>query len=130
MITLFFIGKNDFYHAMLQAHLERNENIVIGKQLTPNEEFNIIEAENFDIIVVDVEEKNFGFEDLELLQTVIEIYPQKNVIAFTETLNPAIAAKVAETGAKGYFYRTANDLHHVSNVIQSVYEGATCFQAN
>ena len=127
-IVVYWYGEYDEFHGLLVTHFNHQTNIEIGKQLTSKDVFNTEDAQNYPVIVVDTMSKKFGFEnDLELLELIIQVMPDKRVIAFNDRFDNDLMKQVNAMGAHGYFFRAATNLNDISNCINLVAKGETAF---
>jgi len=104
MPLVIIIGRDDRTHSFFKL-IFKEHGLNLYKVLHPQKNIDWSEVEPADVIITDLEDLGYGFKDCELLDTVRTLYPNKIVIAETETYNPEISAKVNELGANGYIYR-------------------------
>jgi len=128
MINIFFIGKNDAFQDLLTLSLKQ-QGIKVIQLLSPEDEFNLWDAEIADLIVADVEEKGYGLECYEILEVIREILKDKKFVGFTKRYSKQAAERVKELGAMGYFYIDVDDIKSVSHCIKAVYQGEPYFNA-
>lgn len=76
--------------------------------LQPEKTIDWAKVEPADIIIADLVEKEYGFKDCELVDTVRTLYP-KIVIAETNNYNRKISATVKKLGANGYIFRNQTE---------------------
>lgn len=124
---IFLISRNDSYHKVLKF-LFRSHGMTIYRILEPTEEFGLLDAGAADIIIADVEDANFGFENCEVIEMIKESFPLKKVIAITNNYNPEILAKVKQLGAMGYIYRDCVD-EELAQCVINVLNGQPCYMA-
>ncbi|RYE39806.1 MAG: response regulator transcription factor [Sphingobacteriales bacterium] len=127
-IGLFLIGVYDEFHGLLETFLKYKTNVEIRRHLTPKDHFDLNGADEYHIIVVDAKGSKYGFtDDLQLLRLVMEAYPDKKVIAFTDKFEQQTMIEVSKIGAAGYYFRGAIWLEDISACINLVYKGETAY---
>jgi DNA-binding NarL/FixJ family response regulator len=126
---IFWIGRNDPYQQFL-VHYFRSYDLEIFKILDPKEEFNLLEAEGADLIVAAVDDLGFGFDDCEVLEIISELFPDKKVIAMTESYNNEKMVKAISLGAKGYIFRNSQNERIVRCVQQVLLEDQTSYMVH
>lgn len=122
---IFFIGRNDTYQRMT-TNVFSSYGLNIYKVLPPTEEFNLLDADTADAIIADVEDTSYPFKDCEILEIILELFPDKKIIAITNYYNPEILERIKQLGVKGYIFRNSVEEDLINNVKNILY-GQSCY---
>lgn len=123
-VQIFFIGRQDAPFEIWDSAFTSRD-LQIYKVLKPEDEFNLTDAEQADIIVVDVEDSSYRFHKI-MLTTILARFPEKKIVGLTTHYLPEISELLINSNASGYIYRSCR-YENAVECLKRIAAGERCF---
>ncbi len=121
---IFFIGREDAPLGVWESAFTSRD-LFIYKILKPEDEFDLTDAEQADLIIVDVEDSSYRFHKI-MLATILVKFSHKKVVGLTTDYVPEISELLINSKASGYIYRKCHYMNAVE-CLKRILAGERCF---
>ncbi len=129
-IKVFFLCKNDFFFHCIESLLKEEGIVIVGTCKNQQLALEQYISSKADIIVMDGNWPSHGHNGVAVLTDFLDFNKELKVIVVTGFFEPTLAARMKESGAKGYFYRSNLQFEVIVACIKQVYLGNECFISN
>lgn len=121
---IFYIGRQDRGFELWDTAFSTRD-LKIYKVLRPQDPFDLTDAGQANIIVVDVEDSSYRFHKM-LLTIVLARFPNKKIVGLTDNYIPEISELLTKNNAAGYLFRECH-FENAVKCLKRIARGKRCF---